>query len=91
MQQVFLSLGAGGLYCAAGEQRILAPCPPAEPVNDTGGGDALTAGLVRAYTAGLNLRDSASLALACAAIAVEGMDTINPRLSLSAAMQRANL
>jgi sugar/nucleoside kinase (ribokinase family) len=60
-------------------------------VNDTGGGDALTAGLVRAFTAGLGLRDSAALALACAAINVEGADTINPRLSLPAAMQRAGL
>ena len=91
VQRVFLSLGADGLYCAAGNERLMVPCPPAEPVNDTGGGDALTAGLVRAYTAGLNIRDSASLALACAAIAVEGIDTINPRLSLPAAMQRANL
>ena len=91
VERVFLSLGAEGLYCASEDERIFVPCPPAEPVNDTGGGDALTAGLVRAYTAGLNLHDSASLALACAAIAIEGTDTINPRLSLAAAMQRANL
>ncbi|MEE3458222.1 MAG: PfkB family carbohydrate kinase [Candidatus Faecousia sp.] len=89
--RVFISLGADGIYCAEGDARLLVPCPPAEPVNDTGGGDALTAGLVRAFTAGLGLRDSAALALACAAINVEGADTINPRLSLPAAMQRAGL
>ena len=90
-RRVFLSLGADGLYCAEGGDRLLVPCPQAEPVNDTGGGDALTAGLVRAFTAGLGLRDSASLALACAAINIEGADTINLRLSLPAAMQRAGL
>lgn len=91
VRQVYLSLGALGLYCASADERLLVPCPRVEPVNDTGGGDALTAGLVRAATAGLNVKDSASLALACAAIAIEGVDTINPRLNLASALQRAGL
>ena len=91
VKRVFLSLGAGGLYCAWRGTRLRVPCPPAAVVNTTGGGDALMAGLVRAYTAGLDGRDGAALALACAAIAVESGSTVNPHLDLAAAMQRAGL
>ena len=91
VKRVFLSLGTGGLYCAWRGTRLRVPCPEVRTVNTTGGGDALTAGLVRAYTAGLIGRDGADLALACAAIAVESESTVNPNLSLASAMQRAGL
>lgn len=91
VKRVFLSLGTGGLYCAWRGTRLRVPCPETAPVNTTGAGDALTAGLVRAFTAGLIGRDGADLALACAAIAMESESTVNPQLSLASAMQRAGL
>ena len=91
LKRVFISLGANGLYCAAGDQRLRVPCPPTTLVNATGGGDALMAGLVKAYTMGLSLADSARLALACSSIAVEGTQTINDKLSLQWAMTRAGI
>ena len=91
LKRVFISLGADGLYCADGAQRLRCPCPTTVLVNATGGGDALMAGLVKAYTLGLSLEDSARLALACSAIAVEGTQTINESLNTNAAFRRANL
>lgn len=89
LERVFISLGAAGVYCAWGRQRLLQPCPPTTLVNASGGGDAMMAGLVRAWLDGLSLEDTARFALACSSIAVEGKDTINPDLSLSGAMLRA--
>lgn len=91
VKRVFLSLGTGGLYCAWRGTRLRVPCTEVRTVNTTGAGDALTAGLVRAFTAGLIGRDGAALALACAAIAMESESTVNPQLSLATAMQRARL
>ena len=91
LKRVFISLGAEGLYCAEGAQRFLCPCPETNLVNATGGGDALMAGLVKGWLLGLSLEDTARLALACSAIAVEGAQTINSQLSLSAAAARAEI
>lgn len=91
LKRVFISLGADGLYCAEGDRRFRCPCPATNLVNATGGGDALMAGLVKAYTLNLNLADSARFALACSSIGVESIQTINENLSTAAAFDRANL
>ena len=91
LKRVFISLGAQGLYCAEGSARYHCPCPKTQLVNATGGGDALMAGLVKSHTLGLCLEDTARLALACSAIAVEGAQTINEELSLQAAYRKAGI
>ena len=91
LKRVFISLGADGLYCAAGSERLRVPCPPTTLVNATGGGDALMAGLVKAFVLDLSMEDSARFALACSSIAVEGTQTINEELSLSRASARAGI
>jgi len=81
MRRVFLSLGSRGVYAAeAGHGRHL-PCCPAEPVNMTGAGDAMMAGLVWASLQGLDLENTARAAAAAASVAVEGKHTVNPLLS----------
>ena len=89
LQRVCISLGAEGVYCAAGSERCLVPCPPTGLVNASGGGDAMMAGFVRAQLDGLPLEQAAAFALACSSIAVEGERTINPALSLRSARMRA--
>ena len=91
LKRVFISLGADGLYCAEGKQRFRCPCPKTTLVNATGGGDALMAGLAKAYLLDLSLEDTARFALACSAIAVEGTQTINEELTLFRASARAGI
>ena len=89
LRRVCISLGSRGVYCAWDTERCLTPCPPTEPVNASGGGDAMMAGFLRAFLDGLPIEDAARFALACGAIAVEGPETINPALCYAAAWERA--
>ena len=91
LRRVCISLGSRGVYCAWDTERCLTPCPPTEPVNASGGGDAMMAGFLRAFLDGLPIEDAARFALACGAIAVEGPETINPALCYAAARRRAAL
>lgn len=89
LRRVCVSLGSRGVCCAWGTERCLVPCPETRLVNSSGGGDALMAGLIRAFLDGLSMEDSARFALACSSIAVESEETVNPRLSLESAQKRA--
>ena len=78
-------------WCAEQGSGVLLPCPKTTPVNATGGGDAMMAGLVAAYCEQLSLEEAGRLALACGSIAVESAETVNPELCLTLARQRAGL
>lgn len=90
LRRVFITLGAEGVYAAQGEERCLRPAPPAQVRSATGGGDAFTAALAWAYLEGKTLQESAALALAASAIAVEGEETINPALSPQAVRAKSS-
>ena len=92
LHRVFISLGADGVYAAdhlGGREHV--PCFPARMVNTTGCGDAFMAGLAWSWLEGLGLDESARAGLAASAIAMEGEETINPELNVSALKARAGL
>ena len=91
LQRVCISLGSEGVYCAWDTQRHLQPCPETRLVNASGGGDAMMAGFVRAFLDGLPIEEAARFALSCSSIAVEGEETINPELSLEAALGKCRV
>lgn len=66
LQQVYISLGKDGLYCAKGEERLRLPAIPAPLGPATGAGDAMTAGLVCAIARGESLQACAQAGLASA-------------------------
>ncbi len=84
LHRVFISLGTEGVFAANQEESLIYPCYKSEVKNATGAGDAFMAGLCYAYLEGTELIDSASIASAAASIAVEGEETINPLMSVSA-------
>lgn len=88
LHRVFISMGAEGVLAADRKGMVRLPCCPAEMVNATGAGDAFMAGLVWAYLEGTDLEGSAKAGLAAAAIALEGKETINPRMSVAALKAR---
>lgn len=66
VQQVYISLGKDGLYCAQGDERLRLPAPPAPQGPATGSGDAMTAGLVCALAQGKSLYECAQNGLSFA-------------------------
>ncbi|MCD7761327.1 MAG: PfkB family carbohydrate kinase [Clostridiales bacterium] len=88
LRRVFISLGSEGVYAADHWGSLRLPCCPAHPVNATGAGDAFMAALAWAYLEGNDLEGSARRAQAAAAISIEGAETINPRLTGEAILER---
>lgn len=91
LQRVFISLGPGGALCAQGETLARLPIVPGEMRNATGCGDAFMAALAWGFLAGLDLAEAARAALAAAAVALAGEETINPAMSPAKIKELANL
>ena len=91
VRNVFLSLGGEGLLAFDGRSFTRLPAPEGAPRDTTGGGDAMTAGLVRAYRAGMTAAAGAAFALAAASLAVETEGTINDALCFERCLERARL
>lgn len=90
LKQVFITLGAGGVYAADHLQSVHLPGLHAEMANTTGCGDAFTAALVWAHINGLPLASAACAGLAASAIAMEAAETINSAMSENALIARMN-
>lgn len=77
----FISLGSKGVTVFEGSHAHHFNTSPIEVVNATGAGDAFMAGLVYAYLKGKDLKESATVAMAAARLALVHPDTINPNLN----------
>lgn len=88
LQQVFISLGAVGVFAANQDRGLHLPSIPGPMVNATGCGDAFMAALAWAYMEGMDLEHSAYAGLAASSIALEGSETINPEMSVDAIKSR---
>lgn len=88
LRQVFISLGAGGVFAANQDRGLHLPSIPGSMVNATGCGDAFMAALAWAYMEGMDLEQSAYAGLAASSIALEGSETINPEMSVDAIKSR---
>lgn len=88
LRQVFISLGAGGVFAANQDRGLHLPSIPGPMVNATGCGDAFMAALAWAYMEGMDLEHSAYAGLAASSVALEGSETINPEMSVDAIKSR---
>lgn len=88
VHRLFISLGADGIYCAMGSERLHLPNLPGTMVNTTGCGDAAMAAIAWAYLQGSDLKTTALSALAAGVITMESSETINPAMSKTALVQR---
>ncbi len=88
LRQVFISLGAGGVFAANQDRGLHLPSIPGPMVNATGCGNAFMAALAWAYMEGMDLEQSAYAGLAASSIALEGSETINPEMSVDAIKSR---
>lgn len=91
LRRVFISLGGDGMFAMDHAASVHVPCFPGRMVNTTGCGDAAMAAIAWAYLQGTDLEQTARLAMAAAAVAMESGETINPAMSAGAVKQRAHL
>ena len=82
VQQVYISLGAEGVYAADNAGNIChVPCPSVKLANATGGGDAMAAALTACILRGDGLTETAQNAIAAGAFACTAESTIHPEMS----------
>ena len=82
LRQVYISLGADGLYAADREGHTArVACPKVQVANATGGGDAMAAALAAGIARGWPLEECARLAAGAGALACTAQTTIPPGMS----------
>lgn len=91
LKQVFITLGADGIFAANQEIAWKIPNLRCRLVNATGAGDAMMAGFAYAQTQGYSLKQTALIGLGAASIAVEGTATINEELCVEEVKRRVGL
>ncbi len=83
VKQLFITLGARGVFYSTGEQQGIEKSPTStdQPINAGGAGDAFIAGLARAWLGQWPLLRSVRFAMAAAKLTLMHGATINPDLS----------
>lgn len=89
LMEVYISLGAGGLFYASDQGQGIARPPSTPIVNVSGSGDAAMACLAWSHIKGYTIERRAALAVAAASLAAESATTVNPLLSVSSIEARA--
>lgn len=84
VEQVFLSLGARGVYYHQGETGAILPCVLRPVVNTTGAGDSFLAAAVACFLEGGDIREMARWGLAASSLCVGSAETVSPQMSRSA-------
>ena len=83
VNRLFISLGARGLYYRTADEENIAPTIHITPVNATGAGDALMAGIVYGTLQGMSCEEIAHFGSAMARIALMSESTVSPLMSLA--------
>ena len=78
---VYITLSGEGAYCRNAAQEWLFPALPGEIVNTTGAGDAFLAGVVYAYTKGIDFPQTAQYGLMAARATLMSAKAVNPDIA----------
>lgn len=81
LENVFISLGAEGVYFDDGRDRGILPCFPSPVINTTGCGDAFLAAAACAWQEGCSLREMALHGLAASAICARSDSAVSPLIT----------
>lgn len=81
VEQVFITLGAAGVYCSDGSRHEHYPATPTRVINTTGAGDAFVAGVVHSMVGGVHFPDCAHAGLKAAHVTLLSPQTVNPELA----------
>ncbi len=89
-QQIFLSLGAEGVFYKDDQRTQLFPTVSNHIENANGAGDAFLAGLAHSFINKWSVEKSGEYAMAAASVALSDVATINPNFSDSAIQRVLN-
>ena len=78
---VYITLSAEGVYCRNAAEEWLFPALPGDIVNTTGAGDAFLAGVVYAYTKGIDFPKTAQYGLMAARATLMSPKAVNPDIA----------
>lgn len=78
---VYITLSGEGVYCRNAAEEWLFPALPGEIVNTTGAGDAFLAGVVYAYTKGIDFPQTAQYGLMAARATLMSPKAVNPDIA----------
>ncbi|MDD4290838.1 MAG: PfkB family carbohydrate kinase [Clostridia bacterium] len=81
VREVFISLGADGVFCADENSCSLIPCVKGEVVNTTGAGDALMASLIWGHAMGFDIEKKARMGMIAAKLCLSSERTVFDGLS----------
>lgn len=81
VERVFITLGAGGVFCSDRDNKLLLPCMKASIESATGAGDAFLSAVIYAYGKGYDLYKSAICGLAAAKITLESKSAVSDGMS----------
>ena len=90
LEQVFISMGKNGVYCADRRRQAQIPACPANAVDTTGAGDSTMAAIVWGWLRHFTLEDCARAGMAAAAICVESAGTISPQMNPENVVRKMN-
>jgi pseudouridine kinase len=90
LEQVFISMGKDGVFCADRREQMRVPPCPADVANTTGAGDSMMAAIAWGWLQEFSLEDCARAGMVAASICVESTDTISPRMSRENVLQKMN-
>ena len=82
VKNVFISLGAQGVYYNDGAMSGICPIAPIQVVNTTGSGDAFCAAAAMGCVMGLDIREIARMGQAAAGLCSESEAAVNPETSM---------
>lgn len=82
VENVFITLGQNGVFCANENESLLLPGVQVAVVNATGAGDAFISALVYSYLNNFNLKDTAEFSTAASILTLLHKNTINPSMSV---------
>ncbi|MBR2288335.1 MAG: carbohydrate kinase family protein [Clostridia bacterium] len=91
VKNVFISLGALGVYYADAASRGIQPCLPSGIINTNGCGDAFLAASALALSRGHTLAEAALFGQASSSICSEAESAVSPHLTVHALEKRAGL
>lgn len=81
VREVFITLGADGVYCSDGSRHEHFKAIPSRVINTTGAGDAFIAGIVHATIQQVPFPDSAQTGLSAAHATLLSHQTVNPEIT----------
>jgi len=81
VEQVYITLGADGVYCSDGKRHEHYQAIPTRVINTTGAGDAFIAGIVHASMQGIPFPECAQTGLKAAHATLLSLQTVNPDIN----------